>query len=261
MLHIDEFINTMEKIADPSLMAEWDNCGIQLILEKKVIEKALIALEITNDVIDEAAEKGADIIITHHPLILSPVSIIDYNNINGNHIIKMIKAGISAYAAHTNFDEAEGGNNDYLAFLLNLENISKPVSWPTGRVGTFHEEIDFKDVCALVKDSLKINQIRTVGNPAAKIKKTGVCAGSGGDLIKAAVDEGYELFITGDIKYHEAMYAAEKGGCLIDAGHYGTEKFFVENLAEKLVAAAGEKIEVIKSKINIDPFHTDVNML
>ena len=253
-MYMNDMIDVMEKIASPALAAEWDNSGLQVDAGKEEIKRILVALDITHAVIEEAKEKKVDLIITHHPLIFSPLHKVDNKTITGNYIVKLIQSGISVYSAHTNFDEAEGGNNDYIASLLKLAKIKKFGGNSMGRMGELFVKMSFEDVCSYVKDSLKLESMNIVGSPSAGIKKVGICSGSGGGMIDEAFDSGCELYITGDIKYHDALYASERGICLIDAGHYGTEKFFVENLAEKLKELTRGRLEIIPSSLNINPF-------
>jgi len=254
MMRIEEIIDVIESIASLETAAEWDNCGVQVYTGKSEIKKVMTALEITRDVINEAKEKNVGMIITHHPLIFDPVRKIDFNSITGEYLIELIRAGISVYSAHTNFDEAAGGNNDYLAALLKLEKTEKPDGNMLCRIGELHEEMTFREACEFVAESFNTDFIKPVGDKEARIKKVGVCAGSGSGMAEVAAAAGCDLFITGDIKYHDALYASEVGMCLIDAGHYGTEKFFAENLAAKLTEAVSGKIEVLVSRIDIDPF-------
>jgi len=253
-MHIDEVIKIMEGIADPGLAAKWDNQGIQVKTGKTEIGSVLVALEISKVVIAEAVEKRADMIITHHPLIFEPVNSIDANNVTGNHIVGLIEAGISVYSAHTNFDEAPGGNNDHIAALLKLENIMAFGGEAFGRFGEFKDEMSIEEVCSVVKESLSLKQVTAVGDPEARIKRVGLCAGAGSDMIDRAFALGCHLFITGDVRYHDARKASECGLCLLDAGHFGTEKFFVDNFAARLKAASEGKIRVLVSEVNLDPF-------
>jgi len=256
----DQIVAIMEEIANPELAAEWDNSGVQLYVGSKEIKRVLVTLEITRDVIHEAKEKAVDLIITHHPLLFSPLRKVDNNTIIGNHFIELIKADISVYSAHTNFDVVDGGNSDYIAFKLNLANTEKFGGNKSyiGSMGELPAKMSFEAVCSYVKDALGLEHINVVGNPLTPIQKVGICSGAGSnrDTIDEAANSGCELYITGDVRYHDAQYALEKGICLIDAGHYGTEKFFVENLAAKLKKAIGSDVEIILSAINIDPFVT-----
>ena len=253
-MNLNKIINAIEKIAPLDLADEWDNSGIQIDAGKKEIKKVLVALEITKPVIDEAKEVDIDLIITHHPLFFKPVLNIDGNTVIGNYVVELILSGISVYSAHTNFDAADGGNNDYIASLLKLSNVRKFNETSLGRVGELLMKMSFDEVCGYVKDLLLLPRIITVVNPTAKIGKVGVCCGAGGYMIDEAIEVGCDLYITGDIKYHDAQNAFAREICLIDAGHYGTEKFFAENLTKQLMTATQGEIEIISTKQNIDPF-------
>jgi dinuclear metal center YbgI/SA1388 family protein len=196
----------------------------------------------------------ADLIITHHPLIFSPLDRIEYNSVTGHYITELIKLGISVYSSHTNFDEAKGGNNDYIVSLLKLQNVKKFAGGQMGRAGDLEREMSIDDICGYVKATLKLSHIGIAGGCTSIIKKIGICCGSAGDLIDDAIHSGCELYITGDVKHHQWLYAADSGICLIDAGHYGMEKFFAENLHGKLAEAVGGKIDVISSSLNVEPF-------
>jgi dinuclear metal center YbgI/SA1388 family protein len=205
-------------------------------------------------------------IIAHHPLIFHKIGKIDYNNITGKYITELIRAGISVYSAHTSFDSVYGGNNDYLAELLGLQKIrrfqpnkepsSKELSNDIGKIGDLKHEMRFGDVCLLVKERLKIDHsLAVVGDPDSMIKKVGLCTGGGGDLIEEALRNGCSLFITSDIRHHEAFFAKESGICAIDAGHYNTEIIFVRNFVEKLRAVAGDLLEIYECTKGEEPFN------
>ena len=125
-----------------------------------------------------------------------------------------------------------------------------------GRTGSFRNPISFRQVLDLVSSELELSlrQIKAVGSLDLNISKVGICTGAGSDLMEMAAASGCELFITGDVKYHEAQTARELGICLIDAGHYGTEKFFGAAMKKKLIKLMGDKVEVIASEVNLDPF-------
>ena len=265
-IHFDELLEELRTIAPRELEEDWDNGGLQINMGKEHINKILICLEITRDVIKEAVDLGVDYIVTHHPLLFNKIDVVDANTITGNYTIKLIKHGITVYSAHTAFDFVFGGNNDYMADLLNLHKVRKLKIWTpfgdkelSGRVGILQEPITLQEAAALVEDALKLTEpARMVGNPNQKIKIVGLCTGSGGSSIDAAIRNECELFITGDIRHHEAQTAKEMGLCLIDAGHYGTERIFTENFSNKLRKAIGNKAEIIESNIIVNPFDSMV---
>lgn len=255
-----EFIDVMEKIAPSDLTETWDNCGMQIDLEQKEIKKILVTLEITKETIKEAVSLGVDFIVTHHPLYFSSFKNIDCNDIIGNYSVSLIQQGISVFSAHTNFDKAEFGNNFYLASLLNLKNVKNFSEFGEEYIGLFgviSEEMRLKELIDVIKKSLElqINEIKVVGNFEDKITKIGLCTGAGIDMLEIAALNGCQLFITGDVKYHDAIKAKEMGINVIDAGHYGTEKIFVPNMVKQLKDAFEGKVEVFQSAIDINPFN------
>ena len=266
-MKMSDLIAEIEVIAPRELEEDWDNCGMQINMGNQEVHRVLVSLEITKGVISEAVRKDIDFIITHHPLLFQKIDVVDNNTIMGNYMIDLIKAGISVYSAHTTFDEAFGGNNEYLADRLGLSRIRRIKNkrfvmkgdareYVIGRMGNFSEPITMQEACKLVEDALDVKgELKTVGDPNKMIGTVGLCSGAGGDTMSTAIKNGCDLFITGDVRHHEAQIAREKGICLIDAGHFGTEKIFAENFADKLKKNVGSKIQVIESEIKTNPFN------
>ncbi len=259
-MRFEELIDAIEEIAPKYIQETWDNSGVQIATGKLEIEKVLTSLELTDEIVEEAIREEADMIITHHPLIFGGIKSIDFRDMTGALIIKLLNAGISVYSSHTPFDKIEGGNNDYLAELIGLRDISGFTDGDDvdmiGRIGILPQSMTLAAMADLLAEGLNIDpeQIRFVGNPNQLINTVGLCTGAGADLMDLAIENGCQLFITGDVKYHDAQNAKAKGIALIDAGHYGTEKTFAENFADKLSNIVGNKVEIIESKVDIDPF-------
>lgn len=251
-----KIVEIMNKIAPEELAESWDNCGMQINCDKKQIDKILISLEITDAVIDEAIENKVDFIITHHPLLFDNIKEVDINNVTGNYIFRLINGGISVYSAHTSFDIATGGNNDYIFNLLELKK-SKKVENKDGEIcrwGELKKPLELEEVCKMIEDQLKLTEfVRVVGDLKRIIKTVGVCTGAGGEFLEEAKEKGCDLFITGDLKHHQALWAKEAGIAVIDAGHYGTEWIFTPNMANQLRELMPET-EILESKVNTDPF-------
>jgi dinuclear metal center YbgI/SA1388 family protein len=258
----EEFIHAVNIFAPRNLEEEWDNGGWQINLGNEEVNRVLISLEITNKVIDEAISEKVDFILTHHPLIFNSIRVVDRGHYAGNYIIRLIKAGISVYSCHTSFDSAFGGINDDLAERIGLYKVrrlhthkpSGEIEDIIGRLGEYDSHKTLDEICAILKESLNIDKkLFVIGEPDTKIKKVAVCGGSGGDLITDVIDH-CDLLITGDVKYHQGQIASEGGLCVIDAGHYDTEKFFSENMSEKLKDQVDDKLELIESEINVAAF-------
>ena len=261
MISIDELKEALDRIAPEATAEPWDNCGIQINTGKESFEKILVCLEITKAVIKEAKERHADIIVTHHPLYFGSFKQIDNNKVTGNYTVELVKADISVYSSHTCFDKAAGGNNTNLCGILGLKNI-EPLFTGEGKfdyvgyTAEFPQETTLEEAAKLVSEALRLEpgELRYTGDAQKTVKKVGVCTGAGADITFEAAEKGCELFITGDVKYHEAQNARELGIALIDAGHFGTEKIFAANMAHHLKREIGSRAEVLVSEIDINPF-------
>lgn len=254
-----DIINLMEEYANPNLAESWDNIGLMIGDKNSYIQNILVALDINDDVIDEAINKKCDLIITHHPFIFKGLKNINTSSTIGRRAIRLIQNNINVYSAHTNLDIAENGTNDTFAKLLNLENIENLFdsnnNLGLGRIGNLKNSMTFSDVIKNIKKILDLNNIVICGDVSKNIKKIGICTGSGGeiDFIEKAFSKNCDLYITADIKYHNAQVAQDLGICLIDATHYASENIIVKVVSEYL-NKCGEKLN-----INIKCFESEVD--
>lgn len=260
----DELIQVINSYAPRDLEEDWDNSGWQINLASDEVKRILVSLEITDAVIDEAENIGADFILTHHPLIFGNLDVVDCNSATGNYIARLIKNNQSVYSTHTSFDSAFGGINDDLAERVGLQKIRKlhmhkPNGDPIeimGRMGDYESEKTLAEVCDIVKNALKMEmKLIVVGDPKAKIRKVAVCGGAGGDAISGLINNHCDLFITGEVRHHEAQMAKEGNLCVINAGHFSTERFFAENMGEKLKSHFINRVEIIESSVCVEAFH------
>jgi len=263
--------DSLESVVPPALQEPWDNSGLIIGFESNSVKRILTCLEINEDVIKEAAEIGAEMIVSHHPLIFSAKKTLNHSVCSDRMVMELIKRGISVYSAHTSFDKVKGGNNDTAAELLGLENVRNlkglRVAEPAdmirnndeadiGRIGRFAEPVRLEQAAAMVSEKfdVELRSIRAVGEPESTISTAGVCTGAGAEFAEMAADSGCELLITGDVKYHQAQAALELGICLLDAGHYGTEKLFAKAMTKKLEPVLPEDVEIIESTVELEPF-------
>ncbi len=257
-----ELMEALNSIAPVEIAESWDNCGFQVNLLDRKFSRILISLDITRQVIQEAVDNKCSLIICHHPLYFNGLKSVDNNDIIGEYTVKLVENHISVYAAHTCFDFAEGGNNDYVAGLLGLTNVKKfpgDVEELLGTYGRLEKSLSLRELAEHTCRALKLDprEIRFVGDGSRKIETVGICTGSGGDMVQAAARLGCDCFLTGDLKYHDALKFKEMGLAVIDAGHFGTEFNFVENIHQKLCAKLGLEAEnsvFIKSRAQENPF-------
>lgn len=369
MLKSNEVANVIRRKAPEFLAESWDNVGMQLGSREKEVEKVLLTLDVTEEVVDEAIEGNFDMIISHHPFIFQGIRHIDTDDYKGKLVKKLLENDIVIYAAHTNLDKAALGLNDYVArqfdldervplkpdkderlykivvyvptdytdkilkvlgdggagftgdryshcsFRIRGEGRFKPLEgsnpfigtpgevmtvnedrietivdgrilkdlfpklkeahpyedmaydlYPVeqaeimaksglGKIGLLHEEMTPQEFIDYTKKALNVEHVRTAGEPPEKIRKVALCTGSGAEFIGLAKVRNADVFVTGDLKYHDAQRAKENGIWVIDAGHYGTEKQVV-NLLEEMIQEAypNGEVETVVSSRNEDYF-------
>ncbi len=361
-------ISLIEKFAPKSLAEEWDNVGLHIGDPSADINGVIVNLDVNDGVVDEARKRGANLIVSHHPLIFKALKNIRADLPHGRLITDIIKSDINVYCAHTNMDSAVEGVNQVLAELLGLKNTEvlnpdKPekiykivvfipeshadtvreamtkagAGWignysdctfsvngtgtfkaaagcnpfigeigvlekaaevrletvvratqinrvvnamlkahpyeevaydiyplansagelGLGRVGTLEKPVKLVEFMETVKKALNVEAVRYGGDPQAMVEKVAVCGGSGAGLIHKAVYAGADVFVTGDLKYHEAQEAVALGLSFIDAGHYATENPVVAKLAcmiEESLTSEGYSIPVYASRNTCDVF-------
>ena len=225
---IYEFINSIA----PFYAAEsWDNSGLILGSMGLKCDKVMLALDVTRNVAEEAIESKVDLIITHHPVIFSPIKRLDYNS----NISKLVASNISVISAHTCFDTAQGGMNDILCKKLGLTNI-KPVTTDEGfsfRLGTLENPTSAKEFAKHTAKALNSKCVNySLGNKP--IKNIAVCSGAGSSFSELVIKLGVDAFVTGELKYNNVLDLYEAGVSAIVAGHFETEQIFKEELKAKL---------------------------
>lgn len=367
---VKDIVTFLEGIAPPNLAESWDNTGLAVGDNEHSVKKVLVALDVIDSVIDEAVEIGADLILTHHPMLLfQKINSITKNDALGRRIYKLIENEIAALSAHTNLDVAKGGTNDVLAEIIGLTNVEilkgtyteelrkivvyvpqshlevvreamcnaggghiggyshctfqtqgegtflplagaspyigkegalektaecrletiallnkvdgiiealkavhpyeevaydiypveqKGKKEGIGRIGDLEKPMLFSKFAKRLKDKLNIDDIlRLVGDPNQEIRRIGLCTGSGVEFMAAAKKQGADLYLTGDLKFHEAQKALELGLCVGDITHYASEVIIVPILQKALQQEAREKgwtLEVVCSKVNGQTF-------
>lgn len=261
-MKVELFLEFMNKISPEENSSEWDNSGIQILFRERDLKKILVTLDVTKEVIDEAISKKSDMILAHHPLIFKPVSKIDNKEQNSSNLIKLIENRISVYSAHTSFDIAQGGNNDYLIELLEFnaaESTFKDIESSDiefVRFAYLKKEMSIMDISELIKRKLQIcHKLNTVYNNEEPIEKVAICTGAGGNLVKYALDNECDLLITGDINYHTALEAKECNLKLIDITHYHSEKIFIKNISQKIRLEFENKLFVDETDVDQNPFN------
>ena len=261
MIKVNDVHEFLKTVAPEEMAMGSDNVGFLVGTGDAAVSKILVALDITNDVVTEALDIGAKLIVAHHPLFFSIKSVTD-KDITGKKIVRMLAGGISCICMHTNLDAACGGVNDALAVAVGLadehgtaEPLSDTVRLETGevislgRVGYLKEPCSISSFMESIKKSLNANGLRYF-SAGRDVHKVAIASGSGGSEWENAIKSGCDTFITADIKYHMFLDAKELGINLIDGGHFCTENPISDVLVNKLGTAFPEA-EIIMSK-NLD---------
>lgn len=357
--------NVMEKWAPLHLAYDWDNVGLQIGSECKKTTKILTSLDVTEKVVNEAIEKGVNLIIAHHPLFFQATKQINIDEWKGKLIQKIVKNDISVYATHTNFDIANGGMNDILCEKLSIQNPSiieqtyneklyklivyipqedvkkvhqalgdagaghignyshcafqssgvgtfkpeegtnphigeindqtfvdevklemilketeisqiiavlkkvhpyeevaydlillgnKGTKFGLGRIGNLKNSMSLQSLLCRINSIFNPSQLRYVGDLNKEIKKVAIIAGSGEKFIEKVIQMGADVFITGDVTFHQAQEAAEMGLAIIDPGHYVEE--VIKESIQQYLQKYFPGLTILPSEVNTDPFQS-----
>lgn len=243
--------------APKELAMEWDNVGLLVGFPDREVKKILVALDITGEVVEEALETGAELIVAHHPVMncaWEKVQTVRADTVQGSILVKMLTGGLSGICMHTNLDAVEGGVNDALAQRLGLAAIEQlhadgvdPYGRPygIGRVGQVEGFSDAHNFSAFVQQALNANGLR-YEDAGKAVSKVAVGGGACGGMLSDAVAKGCDTFVTADVKYDVFLTARALGINLIDAGHFSTEDVVCPVLARWLREGFPE-IDVLRS--------------
>lgn len=266
MSSVQDIISKINGMAPFEMAEKWDNSGLQVGNPYTGVEKAMIALDVTLDLVETAVREHANVIITHHPLLISPSKRIDFSDICGRIVYLCARHDISVISAHTNLDKAEAGLNDYFAEKLGLTITHKTLSPPEteltepqtpgiGRIGTLDRELELRQFIKSIKKILGISHLRVTGDVDKIVQSVAVCTGSGGSLVDDFINSGADVFVTGDVKYHEARIAEQNSKAIVDVGHFASEHIAIDLLYEQLspvFKSAG--VDFMKYQKEKDPF-------
>ena len=254
-----QVFDALEQYAPLPLQDSYDNAGLQIgLTAEQEVTGALLCLDVTEAIIDEAERMGCNVIVAHHPLLFRGLKSITGQSYVERCVIKAIQKGIGIYAAHTNLDNAEGGVNYRIAEKLGLKNLSfldaKPgMAAGAGVVGELPMAEDEQDFLHRVKMLFGIQCIRHNQLTGRKIRRVALCGGAGGFLLSNAIALGADAFLTGEMRYHD--YFGHEGELLIaEMGHYESEQYTVDLLAEVLGKHFPE-LKIVKTSLNTNPIN------
>ena len=247
MASIREVLDLLNGIAPLDSAEEWDNVGLLVGNPDAQIERVLCTLDLSAEAIARAKEIGAGLIVTHHPVMFRGRKNLREDDPEGRLLCSLIREGIALIAMHTNYDIAHPGVNDALAAALGLQDICP---FPCGMcAGDLKEEKTLSEFAALTEFALH-DAVRVYGDCGKSIRRVAVMGGSGADYVSDALNAGADAFVTGEIGYHRALDAVDRGLLILEAGHAATEKPAIPMLAGALQNAA----DAVQCKIYVDSF-------
>ncbi|MDD3403311.1 MAG: Nif3-like dinuclear metal center hexameric protein [Hespellia sp.] len=258
----EDVIKIIESKYERDAALSFDNVGLQIGREDKKVAKIFLALDATDEVIEHAAVWQADMLITHHPMIFGPLKSVRQSDYIGRRIIRLIQEDIPYYAMHTNYDVL--GMAQLAGDILELDHqevleesyFAGEFTEGIGRVGTLPKAMNLQECCDFVKDRLKLSQVKVFADFEDKEKRyrrMAVSPGSGKSMLVASLEKKAEILVTGDIDHHAGLDAVAQGLTIIDAGHYGTEYIFMDDI-KKFLEEHTQGIE-IKTEMIAPPFH------
>ena len=232
-----DIINYIKSWANEDYQEDWDNTGEQILFSNEITNSVVIGMDVSDNLIDLAIKNNSKLIITHHPFFFQRIKNIKDSDYKGPIIIKSIKNNISIYSSHTSLDITKGGVNHTLAKVLEIDYLDDFVKTDKGlNLGLICKNSKYKDIFEIKKffNNKGIENIKIYGKKPKSLKKIALLGGAGAEYMKEALKKEVDLFITSDVKYHDGQWAYENNICVMDIGHFGSEKFIIEEISSRL---------------------------
>ena len=265
IMKLKEILGALEEYAPLALQDGYDNAGLQIgLAEDADITGALLCLEVTEDIVNEAVLRGCNLIVSHHPILFRPVKSINSDDYIGRTILTAIRNNIAIYSAHTNLDVALGGVNFKIAEKLGLKDIEflspkeyvvngKTIKAGEGVIATLSTPTSKRAFMENVKEVFRLRSLRVNNADKRTISRVAICGGSGSFLIPTAVEKGVDAFITGEIGYHH-FFGYDNEILLMEIGHYESEQYTIDLLRD-IVTRFAPTLYVCKAETNTNPIN------
>ncbi len=247
---VSQLLALLDQIAPLSGAEEWDNVGLLSGRPDASVDTVLCALDLNPAVLDEAVRSGAQLIVTHHPILFRGRKNLSETDGEGRLLCALVRSGIALIAMHTNYDNACPGVNDALADQLGLTDV-QPLE--NGMRLGMAKDSTLGAFAAHAEAALG-GPVRRYGDPKAAIRRVAVLGGAGEDFIPEAIAAGADVYLTGEVAYHKALDAVDNGLCVLEAGHAATEHPGISALARGLQIAADAvayNIRVLNSEVGL----------
>ena len=255
-----QVLDALEQYAPLPLQDGFDNAGLQIgLTEEQEVTGALLCLDVTEAIVDEAERVGCNLIVAHHPLLFHGLKSITGKNYVERCVMKAIQKGIAIYAAHTNLDNAQGGVNYRIAETIGLTNLQfldiKVATVPAGAgvIGELSESMCEQEFLLRLKQLFDISCLRHNTLNGRMIRRVALCGGAGGFLLSNAIAQGADAFLTGEMRYHD-YFGHDDELLIAEMGHYESEQYTIDIFAEVLGARFPE-LNIVKTSLNTNPIN------
>ena len=259
-MKIKEIVDALERFAPLPLQDGFDNAGMQVGLTDADCAGALLCLDVTEEVLDEAISLGCNLVVSHHPLIFKGIKSLTGDNYVERCVMKAVKHDITIFSAHTNLDNAVNGVNFKMAEKIGLTHVEvldpRADGWlnaGAGVVGELPEPEAEEAFLRRIKQTFEVGCVKHTALTGRQIRRVALCGGAGAFLMPEAIKKGADAFITGEIKYHDYFGRAEEI-LLAEIGHYESEQYTKE-IFKKIISEQFPEVRVMMTSVNTNPIN------
>lgn len=242
-----QWIDLVAACYAPQTAASWDSIGLQVGDPADPVARAMVSLDVTTAVLDEAVERSVDLVIAHHPLVFRPLARVTPTTAAGRLVLQAARSHVAVLAVHTNFDAAVPGTTEPIVEALELGDVRPLEPLPDeptlglGRIGSLPTPLPVRQLADRLAGALPAPHLRVAGSLDRKVRRIAACGGAGDSLLDTAISAGAELYVTGDLRHHVVLDALTQQVSVIDAGHYATEAAALPTLHERLRTIASSR--------------------
>lgn len=258
-MKVKEIVQRLAEKYPPEMALAWDNPGLQVGDMERPVRRVYVALEATEAVLQECISWEADLLVTHHPLLMSGIRQVNSEDFLGRKVLLLAEHRIAHYAMHTNYDVTEMSALAIRALDLRETQILEKIGtrgdgseYGVGFVGLLPRDMSAGECCDYVKRAFGLDSVRLFGDPESAVRRIAVCPGSGKGMAAPALAAGAQMLVTGDIGHHDGIDAVDQGLLMMDAGHYGIEHIFIGQMGD-LLRKEFPELEVREAEI-MHPF-------
>jgi dinuclear metal center YbgI/SA1388 family protein len=260
-MKVREVVQALEALAPLSLAEEWDNVGLLVGDDDAPVERVLLTIDLTDGVLAEALEHGAQMIVAYHPVLFDPVRRLTTAQPTTRIVLAAARSGLAIHSPHTALDAASHGVAEWLAEGLGPADVAPLTTVDAerdtpgpGRLVTLKEPADLKELASRVQAHLGARRllVAPAPQPPGRHSVIGLCPGAGAALVPPALAKGATVFLTGEMRHHDVLAAQAEGCSLLLAGHTNTERGYLPRLAGRLASALPD-LEVVIAKRDRDP--------